>query len=152
MRALQRDSEIYLPVGQMRLITSIHEFTADGIVCVVDLQDHWVFDLHFPGDPIFPGSLLIEAAGQTIATWAWEMGLRGAPRLVKVSAEFKSPLHPCDRAVSFHASIRRRKNLCVGKVQVLSEGRQIALVTGTLVVLGPAESASPLRVSLPAVN
>ena len=85
----------YLPVGQMRLISRVTAFGGPSIRGEVDLgAAHWVFPQHFPGDPIFPGSLIVEAAGQILALWAWGQGARGRPRLVRIGAEFRSPVGP----------------------------------------------------------
>ncbi|MGH7988814.1 MAG: 3-hydroxyacyl-ACP dehydratase FabZ family protein, partial [Limisphaerales bacterium] len=71
---------IFLPVKQMLQIDRVLTINEGHIVCEMDISRHWVFPMHFPSDPIFPGSLLIEAAGQVVAIWAWHVGLRGHPR------------------------------------------------------------------------
>lgn len=51
----------FLPVAQMRQIarvTSVDERSITGEVHIG--TGHWVFAQHFPGDPIFPGTLMIE--------------------------------------------------------------------------------------------
>ena len=60
--------ETFLPVGQMRQIARVTLVEKDTIEGEVELgPDHWVYPQHFPGDPIFPGTLMIEGAGQLIA-------------------------------------------------------------------------------------
>jgi 3-hydroxymyristoyl/3-hydroxydecanoyl-(acyl carrier protein) dehydratase len=55
----------------MRQISRVTAVDAEGIVGEMDLGDgHWVYPGHFPGDLIFPGCLLVEAAGQLVALWA----------------------------------------------------------------------------------
>jgi 3-hydroxymyristoyl/3-hydroxydecanoyl-(acyl carrier protein) dehydratase len=49
---------VYLPVKQMLQIDRVLEVTEDTIHCEMDLEQHWVFPLHFPGDPIFPACLM----------------------------------------------------------------------------------------------
>src|SRR4051812_31010957 len=86
-------NETFLPVGQMRQITAILSLEGSEIVGEVELgPNHWVWPQHFPGDAIFPGTLMIEGAGQLIALWAWGQGVRGRPRLVRTGAEFLSPV------------------------------------------------------------
>ena len=138
MRHISEYPDIFLPVGQMLQIDRVREVSGDRIVCETDLEANWVFPLHFPGDPIFPGSLLIEGAGQAIAIWAWENELRGDPRLVRVEAEFRCPVVPGDRVLTYVGTIKRRRNLCVGVVSVLCGDRQVAQVKGSLVVTTPA--------------
>src|SRR6188472_1320900 len=85
----------FLPVGHMRQISRVTRFEGPMIEGEVDLgPGHWVFPEHFPDDPIFPGSLMIEAAGQLVALWAWANGRQGRPRLVRIGAEFKCPVGP----------------------------------------------------------
>jgi len=108
----------FLPVGQMLQIDRVTEISPDRIVCEMDIARHWVFPLHFPSDPVFPGSLLIEAAGQAVAVLAWHMGIRGKPRLVKVTARFESCVLPQDETLSLVAAVRRRKNAFCGVAQI----------------------------------
>jgi 3-hydroxymyristoyl/3-hydroxydecanoyl-(acyl carrier protein) dehydratase len=143
MRHISEYANIFLPVGQMLQIDRVCEIKGDRVVCETDLEHSWVFPLHFPGDPIFPGSLLIEGAGQAIAIWAWENELRGDPRLVRVEAEFRSPVLPEDGVLTYIGTIKRRRNICVGFVSVLCGGRQVAQVKGSLVVTAPAAMPAP---------
>lgn len=134
MRQITEYEGIFLPVGQMLQIDRVREVRGERIVCETDLAENWVFPLHFPGDPIFPGSLLIEGAGQAIAIWAWENDLRGEPRLVRVEAEFRSPVVPGDRVLTYIGTIKRKCNVCIGLVRVLSAGSEVAQIRGWLVV------------------
>ncbi len=101
----------------------------------MDVWNHWVFPMHFPSDPIFPGSLLIEAAGQTVAVWAWHAGLRGRPRMLRVSAKFKSPVLQGDGTITFRAEVHQRKNICLGTVEVNSGDRAVAEVRSMIMIL-----------------
>ena len=140
MRHISEFEDIFLPAGQMLQIDRVREVLGPRIVCEADLERHWVFPLHFPDGPIFPGSLLIEGAGQAIAIWAWENELRGDPRLVRVEAEFRSPVVPEDRLLTYVGTIKRRCNVCVGTVDVLTNGRVVAHVKGSLMVTAAAPS------------
>jgi 3-hydroxymyristoyl/3-hydroxydecanoyl-(acyl carrier protein) dehydratase len=123
---------VYLPVGQMLQIDRVMEVTPDSIHCEMDLPDHWVFPLHFPGDPIFPACLMIEAAGQSIAIWAWHHQTPGLPRLARVAASFTSAVRPEDGVLTFIGKLRRRRNICVGKVELFCGQRAVASVEETL--------------------
>ena len=126
----------FLPVGQMLQIDRVCEVAEERIVCEMDLDaGHWAFPMHFPGDPIFPGSLLIEAAGQVVALWAWDAGLRGRPRMAKVSAEFETPVLADDVNLTFSATVRRRRNICLGRVEIHAGARRIGTVEPVIVVL-----------------
>ena len=126
---------IFLPVGQMLQIDRVCEIKDERLVCEMDLDGHWVFPMHFPKDPIFPGSLLIEAAGQATAIWAWHEKLRGRPRMVKVSATFETPVLPEDQVITIHASVRRRKCVCLGSVAFFVGERVVALIEPILIIL-----------------
>jgi 3-hydroxymyristoyl/3-hydroxydecanoyl-(acyl carrier protein) dehydratase len=121
-----------LPIGQMLQIDCVSKVTADSIHCVTALEKHWVFPLHFPDDPIFPACLMIEAAGQAIAIWAWHHKIVGQPRLARVQASFLSEVRREDAALSIQAYIRSRKNVCRGIVKLLVGQRCVAEVEETL--------------------
>ena len=126
----------FLPVAEMRQITRVTSLNGAGIEGEVDLgPDHWVWPQHFPTDPIFPGTLLIEAAGQLIALWAWSQGQRGRPRLVRTGAEFHSPVGQWAPSLLLKGEVRRKRHLNFGSVQISSEGTLVATVEAVLVVL-----------------
>lgn len=128
---------MFLPLGQMLQIDRALKIEGDRVTCEMDLGAHWVFPMHFPSDPIFPGSLLIEAAGQTIATWAWHEGLRGKPRMTKVSARFEHPVLPSHPKIAFHAVVHRRRFVCNGTVEIYAEGGKVGTVEMMVIVLPP---------------
>ncbi|MGI8818415.1 MAG: 3-hydroxyacyl-ACP dehydratase FabZ family protein, partial [Gemmatimonadales bacterium] len=129
----------FLPVAQMRQIARVTALEGGRIEGEVDLgPEHWVWEQHFPGDPIFPGTLLIEAAGQLIALWAWSQGQRGRPRLVRTSAEFHSPVGQWAPSLLLKGDVRRKRHLNFGSVQIVSEGTLVATVEAVLVVLPPS--------------
>jgi 3-hydroxymyristoyl/3-hydroxydecanoyl-(acyl carrier protein) dehydratase len=125
-------ARVYLPVEQMLQIDRVTDVTEDAIWCEVDLAGHWVFPLHFPKDPIFPACLMIEAAGQAIAIWAWHHRMAGQPRLARVGASFASGVRPEDGILSLVGKIRRRRNICVGRVELFCGARRVAEVEETL--------------------
>jgi len=126
----------YLPVGQMLQLDRVLAVDSEQIVAEMDINpEHWVFAMHFPGDPIFPGCFLIEAAGQLVALWGWESGLRGRPRMAKASAEFEIPVRAEDRTVTLRGAVRRRRNMCFGTVQVLARERTVAKIEAVIVVV-----------------
>jgi 3-hydroxymyristoyl/3-hydroxydecanoyl-(acyl carrier protein) dehydratase len=126
----------FLPVAQMRQIARVTALEEERIEGEVDLgPHHWVWEQHFPGDPIFPGTLMIEAAGQLVALWAWAQGQRGKPRLVRTSAEFHGPVGRWAPSLLLKGEVRRRRHLNFGSVQISSEGTVVATVEAVLVVL-----------------
>ena len=131
----------FLPIRRMRQISRVTELDGPSIVGEADLGPaHWVYDQHFPQDPIFPGTLIIEAAGQLVALWAWGNGARGRPRLVRTSAEFLSPVTPVEPLLLLRAEVKRKRHLHFATVSISCDHREIATVTAVLAVL-PLENA-----------
>jgi 3-hydroxymyristoyl/3-hydroxydecanoyl-(acyl carrier protein) dehydratase len=129
----------FLPVGQMRQISRVTAIDGPRISAVVDIgADHWVYPQHFPHDPIFPGALIMEAAGQLVALWAWANGHRGRPRLVRVSASFHQPVTRPTPRLDLHAEVRGKRHLQFGSVEVLAQGSRVAEVEAVLAVLSHA--------------
>lgn len=135
--------ETFLPVGRMRQITRVIDVEGETITGEMLLgPDHWVWPQHFPRDPIFPGTLMIEAAGQLLALWAWAEGDRGRPRLVRTGAEFHNPVGPDATHLELQARVRSKRHLYFGTIQVSSRGTAVATVDAVLAVLPPLSSAS----------
>ena len=129
----------FLPVAQMRQISRVTALDGPRITAVVDLgPEHWVYSQHFPNDPIFPGTLMIEAAGQLVALWAWAQGHRGRPRLVRTSAAFHQPVTRPTPQLELRAEVQGKRNLQFGTIDVIAEERHVARVEAVLTVLAPA--------------
>jgi 3-hydroxymyristoyl/3-hydroxydecanoyl-(acyl carrier protein) dehydratase len=130
--------QTFLPVGRMRQISRVMQ--VDGATIMGEMvlgPDHWVWPEHFPGDPIFPGTLMIEAAGQLLALWAWAQGDRGRPRLVTTSAEFHSPVGRDATHLQLEARVRSKRHLYFGSIQVSCGRVEVATVVAVLAVLRP---------------
>ena len=126
----------FLPVGQMRQIARITGIGGAAISGEMEIgPGHWVWPEHFPGDPIFPGTLMLEGAGQLVALWAWANGARGRPRLVRVSADFSSPVEPGSEVLLLQGEVRRKRQVYFGSVQVFCSDVLVASVEAALVVL-----------------
>jgi len=129
----------FLPLAQMRQISRVTEIDGSAISAEVDLgREHWVYAQHFPGDPVFPGSLMIEAAGQLVALWAWAQGQRGRPRLVRTSASFHSPVAPAHERLLLHAQVRRKQHLNFATIDIWAAGTQVATLETVLAVVPAA--------------
>lgn len=126
----------FLPVAEMRQVSRVTQLEGAAIAGEMDLgEGHWVYAQHLPHDPIFPGSLMIEAAGQVVALWAWAGGQRGRPRLVRTSAEFHSPVGPGSPRLRLCAVVRHKRTLNFGAVAVWDGAIQVASVDVILAVL-----------------
>ncbi|MEO8090892.1 MAG: hypothetical protein ABI703_11390 [Gemmatimonadales bacterium] len=134
----------FLPVAQMRQISRVTRIQDATISGEMDLEsDHWVWSQHFPTDPIFPGSLLIEAAGQIVALWAWAQGARGRPRLVRTGAEFHNPVDRWTPGLRLTSHVRKKRHLYFGSVQIWSGETLVATVDAVLVVLDSQPCSPP---------
>ena len=132
----------FLPVGRMRQIARVIDLEGDTIRGQMTLgRDHWVWPEHFPGDPVFPGTLLIEAAGQLLALWAWAEGSRGRPRLIRTGAEFHNPVGTQVTHLDLQAQVRRKRHLYFGSIRVSSGDLEVATVDAVLAVLPPLSAA-----------
>ena len=134
---------IFLPVKQMLQIDRVCEIGDTHVVCEMDVRGHWVFPMHFPCDPIFPGSLLIEAAGQALALWAWHGGFRGRPRLVKVLATFENPVLPEDEVLKLVGTVRHRKVAFFGQVDLFVQERKIGRIEPIVILLPMSNGEVP---------
>lgn len=129
----------FLPVGQMRQITRVSALEEACITAEVELgSEHWVCAQHFPDDPIFPGTLMIEAAGQLVALWAWAAGHRGRPRLVRTRAAFHRPVTSPTPRLELRGEVRGKRHLQFGKIELFAEQQHVATVEVVLAVLASA--------------
>src|SRR4029077_13973147 len=117
----------FLPIGQMRQIARVTQLDGASIAGEVDLgPNHWVYAQHLPGDPVFPGSLIIEAAGQLVALWAWAAGERGRPPLLRAHAEFRLPVGSAVPSLTLRGEVTRRRNMHFATLAVAASGVHVA--------------------------
>ena len=129
----------FLPVAHMRQIARVTGVDGGSITGEMDVgTEHWVYAQHFPGDPIFPGTLMIEAAGQLVALWAWAAGHRGRPRLVRTRAAFHRPVTSPTPRLELRAEVRGKRHLQFGNVELFAEQQHVATVEVVLAVLASA--------------
>lgn len=131
--------QTFLPVGPMLQVSRVSSFDGQIIACEMAIASHWAYGGHFPDGPILPGSLIIEAAGQTTALWAWLDGQRGKPRMVKVAAEFRAPAGPGDGMLILRGTVKRKRNLNFGTISVRIGDREIASVSNCIAVVEAAQ-------------
>lgn len=114
-----------LPVPPMLMLDRITEITLDGgvhkrghIVAELDIRpDLWFFQCHFPGDPVMPGCLGLDAMWQLVGFWLGWSGSPGKGRALGVGeCKFTGQVTPEKKLVRYEIEIRRaiRSSLVMG--------------------------------------
>lgn len=100
-----------------------------------------IFQGHFPGDPIFPGVLIIEGMAQTAGAIVIKHdstnGNKSIVLLLGVdNAKFRKPAHPGD-TLEYHISkMHRRRNVGRYKAQAKVNGTVVAEAEITAMIVG----------------
>jgi len=137
-----------LPAPPMLMMDRITEISLDGgefgkghIVAELDINPSlWFFGCHFPGDPVMPGCLGLDAMWQVVGYWLGWSGSPGKGRAIGVGdVRFRGDITPATRLVRYEVDIRqvRRGRLALG----VANGRLLA--DGACVY-----AANDLRVSM----
>lgn len=105
-----------LPVGNMLMVDAITLITDSGgeygkgeIIAELHIQpDLWFFDCHFPGDPVMPGCLGLDAMWQLLGFFlAWK-GNEGRGRALGAGeVKFTGQVLPTASEVTYHLHIKR---------------------------------------------
>ena len=129
-----------LPIGNMLMLDRINLITNEGgdygkgeIVAELDINpDLWFFECHFPGDPVMPGCLGLDAMWQLLGFFLGWSGNPGHGRALGVGdVKFKGQILPTAKVVTYHIDIRRvlaQKlvlGIADGRIEV--DGREIYL-------------------------
>ncbi|BFM50334.1 bifunctional 3-hydroxydecanoyl-ACP dehydratase/trans-2-decenoyl-ACP isomerase [Marinomonas sp. THO17] len=127
-----------LPVGNMLMMDRITHISAEGgehgkgeIIAELDIHpDLWFFECHFPGDPVMPGCLGLDAMWQLVGFFLGWKGNKGRGRaLGSGEVKFTGQILPTAKKVTFHINLKRvieRKlvmGIADGSVKV--DGREI---------------------------
>jgi len=105
-----------LPIGNMLMLDRINLITNEGgdfgkgeIVAELDINpDLWFFECHFPGDPVMPGCLGLDAMWQLLGFFLGWSGHPGHGRALGVGdVKFKGQILPSAKSVTYHIDIRR---------------------------------------------
>lgn len=105
-----------LPVPNMLMLDRITHISAEGgshgkgeIIAELDIHpDLWFFACHFPGDPVMPGCLGLDAMWQLVGFFlAWK-GNEGRGRaLGSGEVKFAGQILPSARKVTYHLNLKR---------------------------------------------
>ena len=127
-----------LPVPQMLMFDRITQINSDGgehgkglIEAELDINpDLWFFDCHFPGDPVMPGCLGLDALWQLIGFYLTWSGLPGKGRALGAGeVKFTGQVMPDAKLVKYEINMRRVMNralkLGIGDGAMFVDGKKI---------------------------
>ena len=127
-----------LPVGNMLMMDRITHISTEGgvygkgeIIAELDINpDLWFFECHFPGDPVMPGCLGLDAMWQLVGFFlGWKGNKARGRALGSGEVKFTGQILPTAKKVTFHINLKRvieRKlvmGIADGSVKV--DGREI---------------------------
>ncbi|MES9992144.1 MAG: 3-hydroxyacyl-[acyl-carrier-protein] dehydratase FabA [Candidatus Thiodiazotropha sp.] len=105
-----------LPTPNMLMMDRIVRISDDGgefnkgeILAELDINpDLWFFDCHFPGDPVMPGCLGLDAMWQMVGFFLAWIGNPGHGRALGVGeVKFTGQVLPSAKQVSYHINVKR---------------------------------------------
>ena len=124
-----------LPAPPMLMMDRITEIDLDGgefgkgqVVAELDVTpDLWFFDCHFPGDPVMPGCLGLDAMWQLVGYWLGWSGSPGRGRALGVGdVRFRGHVTPERRLVRYEVSLRQvrrgKLTLAVANGRLFADG------------------------------
>jgi len=127
-----------LPTPNMLMMDRINLISDEGgthgrgqIVAELDIHpDLWFFECHFPGDPVMPGCLGLDAMWQSVGFFLAWLGNPGHGRALGVGdVKFTGQVLPSAKKVTYHIDIKRviTRKLVLGIAEghMLVDGREI---------------------------
>lgn len=105
-----------LPAPNMLMMDRIVKITEDGgefdkghIIAELDISpDLWFFDCHFPGDPVMPGCLGLDAMWQLVGFFLGWSGGPGKGRALGVGeVKFTGQILPTAKKVTYEINLKR---------------------------------------------
>lgn len=127
-----------LPVGNMLMMDRITRISAEGgdhgkgeIIAELDINpDLWFFQCHFPGDPVMPGCLGLDAMWQIVGFFLGWKGNKGRGRALGCGeVKFTGQILPTAKKVTFSIQLKRviERKLVMGIADgsVSVDGREI---------------------------
>ncbi|MEM1149622.1 MAG: bifunctional 3-hydroxydecanoyl-ACP dehydratase/trans-2-decenoyl-ACP isomerase [Pseudomonadota bacterium] len=122
-----------LPTPPMLMMDRVTEISMEGgpfgkghVVGELDINpDLWFFECHFPGDPVMPGCLGLDAMWQAVGYWLGWSGSPGKGRALGVGeVKFTGQITPDVKLVRYEIEMKRVKR---GKLVLgIADGRVFA--------------------------
>ncbi len=127
-----------LPIPNMLMFDRITQISAEGgshgkghVEAELDVDPElWFFHCHFPGDPVMPGCLGLDALWQLLGFYlGWIGGIGRGRALGCGEVKFTGQVLPDNRLVTYRLDIKRviRRSLVMGiaDAEVLKDGQRI---------------------------
>lgn len=137
-----------LPLPPMLMMDRVTEISSDGglhgkghVVAEFDITpDLWFFECHFPGDPVMPGCLGVDALWQLTGFNLGWRGMQGRGRALGVGeVKFSAMVTPKTRMVTylidFTRVIDRKLKMGIAGGRMLADGEEIYRADGLKVGL-----------------
>ena len=105
-----------LPVREMLMVDRILELNEDGgkygkgqVIAELDIHpDQWFFGVHFPGDPVMPGCLGLDAMWQMVGFYLGWRGYPGKGRALGVGeVKFTGQVFPTAKKITYRIDYSR---------------------------------------------
>jgi 3-hydroxyacyl-[acyl-carrier protein] dehydratase/trans-2-decenoyl-[acyl-carrier protein] isomerase len=109
-----------------RILSITKQGSRGRIVAEQDIRlDAWYFQCHFPGDPVQPGCLCVDAVWQLLGFYCVWRGATGAGRaLGSNEIQFQGQIRPYNKVVRFEVMVTRFQDLKkTGTSLVVADGK-----------------------------
>lgn len=132
----------------MLLVDRVEELVIDQRITAIKAVtiNESFFQGHFPGRPIMPGVLIVEALAQAAGVLAVEsLGLAGSGKLVYFmaidEAKFRAPVEPGVLLRLEVEFVQKRASVCKFAGRALIEGKVVAQANFTAMIADPPKAA-----------